>query len=172
MIVAETKRLLVSELSLQDAPFFLELVNSPNWLKYIGDRHLKTVKDAEDYLTNGTLKSYKDLGFGFYKLELKENNKPIGTCGLVKREQLEDIDMGFAFLETFESQGYGFEASEAILKLSKEKFHIKRLVAITLPINTKSIKLLEKLGFRYEKRVKPFEDDEELLLFAKQLDTA
>ena len=172
MIIAETKRLLVSEFSLKDAPFFLELVNSPNWLKYIGDRNLKTVKDAENYLTNGTLKSYKDNGFGFYKLELKDNNKLIGTCGLVKRDQLEDIDMGFAFLEAFESKGYGFEASVAILKLAKEQFKIKRLVAITLPINTKSIKLLEKLGFTYEKRVKPFEDDEELLLFAKQLDIA
>lgn len=170
MKIAETERLLISKLSLEDAPFFLELVNSPNWLKYIGDRNLKTVKDAENYLSNGTLKSYRDNGFGFYKLELKENNKPIGTCGLVKRDQLEDIDLGFAFLEEFESQGYGFEASVAILKLSKEKFKIKRLVAITLPINTKSIKLLGKLGFFYEKRVKPFDDDDELLLFAKQLD--
>lgn len=172
MTVAETKRLLVSHLSLNDAPFFLELVNTPNWLKYIGDRNLKTVKDAEAYLTNGTLKSYQDHGFGFYKVELKENNEPIGTCGLVKRDQLEDIDFGFAFLEEYESKGYGFEASVAILQLAKEQFKIKRLVAITLPINTKSIKLLEKLGFTYEKRVKPFEDDEELLLFAKQLNPA
>ena len=171
MIIAETKRLLVSKLSLKDAPFFLKLVNTPNWLKYIGDRNLKTVKDAEDYLTKGTLKSYEEYGFGFYKLELKEdNNKPIGVCGLVKRDELENIDMGFAFLEEFEGQGFGFESSIAILKLAKEKFHIKKLLAITLPINTKSIKLLEKLGFRYEKRVNPFADDEELLLFAKHFE--
>jgi RimJ/RimL family protein N-acetyltransferase len=170
MKIAETERLLISKLSLEDAPFFLELVNSPNWLKYIGDRHLKTVKDAEDYLANGTLKSYLDNGFGFYKLELKENNKPIGTCGLIKRDQLEEVDLGFAFLGEFEGLGFGYEASLAILKLAKDEFHLKKLVAITLPINSRSIKLLEKLGFAYEKRVIPFEDNEELLLFAKQLD--
>ncbi len=170
MIIAETKRLVISKISLEDAPFFLKLVNTPNWIKYIGDRNLKTIKDAEDYLTNGILKSYKELGFGFYKLQTKLNNESIGICGLVKREQLDEVDFGFAFLPEFEGKGFGFEASTAILKVAKELFNIKKLLAITLPINSNSIKLLEKLGFTYEKRIKPFEDDEELLLFAKQLD--
>jgi RimJ/RimL family protein N-acetyltransferase len=169
MIITETNRLIISKISLEDAPFFLKLVNTPNWIKYIGDRNLKTIKDAEDYLTNGILKGYKEVGFGFYKVQNKINNTPIGICGLVKREQLDDVDFGFAFLPEFEGQGFGFEASTAILKVANELFNIKKLLAITLPINSNSIKLLEKLGFNFEKSVKPFEDDEELLLFAKQL---
>ena len=170
MLIAETNRLLISKITLNDAPFFLELANTPNWLKYIGDRNLKTVKDAKDYLRKGTLKSYKDHGFGFYKLILKEkNNTLIGVCGLIKREQLEDVDIGFALLPEHESIGFGYEASVAVLRLAKERFSLKKLVAITLPINKNSINLLEKLGFIYEKKVNPFEDGKELLLFAKSL---
>ena len=170
MIIAETERLIISKFSLEDAPFLLKLINTPKYLKYIGDKNLKTVEDAENYLTNGALKSYKEHGFGFYKLQEKLSNTTIGTCGLVKRDELEDIDMGFAFLPEFEGQGFGFESSMAIIKLAKEKFHLKQLLAITLPINKNSIKLLEKLGFKYQKTVIPFDDNEELLLFAKQLD--
>ena len=156
---------------MKDAPKFLKLVNTPNWLKYIGDRHIKTIEDARNYLKNGTLKSYATFGFGFYKLQLKaENNIFIGTCGLIKREHLDDVDIGFALLPEYEGQGFGYEASRVIMQLAKEKFNLKRIVAITLPSNTKSIKLLEKLGLSYEKRTKPFEDGQELLLFAKTLD--
>ncbi|HEY5688762.1 MAG TPA: GNAT family N-acetyltransferase [Yeosuana sp.] len=171
MIIAETDRLIITELSLEDAPFFLELVNTPNWIKYIGDRNLKTVKEAEEYLLNGTLKSYAEFGFGFYKLHHKKDNKEIGTCGLIKREQLEEVDLGFAFLPEFEGKGFGYEASIAIIRMAKKRFHLKKLLAITLTINGNSIKLLEKLGFIYQKRIKPFDDDQELLLFAKQLDS-
>ena len=170
MSISETNRLIISELSLKDAPFFLKLVNTPNWIKYIGDRNVKTLKEAEDYLLNGTLKSYEEFGFGFYKLYHKEENKTIGICGLIKREQLEEVDLGFAFLPGFEGQGFGNEASLAIIALAKNRFHLKKLLAITLPMNSNSIKLLEKLGFTYQKNIKPFDDDEELLLFAKQLD--
>jgi|SRR5690606_7199323 len=169
-MIAETNRLIISKFTFDDAPFFLELANSPNWIKYIGDRHLKTVEDAKTYLKEGTLKCYKDFGFGFYKLQLKEeNNKTIGTCGLVKREKLEHTDIGFAMLPDYEGKGFGFEASIEILKLAKEQFKLSKILAITLPTNTNSIKLLEKLGLSFEKRVKLFEDDEELLLFAKDL---
>lgn len=170
MPIAETNRLLISKITLRDAKFFIELANSPNWLKYIGDRKVKTVKDAKAYLKNGTLKSYKEFGFGFYKITLKEkNNMPIGICGLIKREQLDEVDIGFALLPEYESKGFGFESSAIVLKLAKEKFCLKKIVAITLPTNKNSIKLLEKLGLTYEKKVKPFEDDIELLLFAIDL---
>lgn len=170
MRIAETSRLLITKITLRDAQFFLELVNSPHWLKYIGDRHLKTIKDTKTYLQNGTLKSYTNFGFGFYKLQLKENeNKTIGICGLIKREQLEDVDIGFALLPEYEGKGFGYEASLAVLKLAKEKFNLKKVIAITLPTNTNSIKLLGKLGLSYEKKVIPFEDGEELLLFTKTL---
>ena len=171
-MIAETNRLIISKITLDDAAFFLELVNIPNFIKYIGDRNLKTVEDAKTYLKNGTLKSYEDFGFGFYKLLLKEeNNKAIGTCGLVKREQLDNVDIGFAMLPEYEGKGFGYESCIAVLKLAKEQFKLNKVLAITLPTNNNSIKLLEKIGLSYEKRVKPFEDDEELLLFAKNLNT-
>jgi RimJ/RimL family protein N-acetyltransferase len=170
MIIAETNRLTLSIITLEDAPFILELMNTPHWLKYIGDRNIKTVEQAKTYLKERTLKSYDTHGFGFYKIQVKaENLKPIGTCGLVKRDELDDVDIGFSLLPDYEGKGYGFEASNEILKLAKNKFKLKKISAITLPINTNSIKLLEKLGLIYEKKVKPFEDDEELLLFAKTL---
>jgi RimJ/RimL family protein N-acetyltransferase len=170
MIIAETNRLIISKFTLKDATFFLELVNSPNWIKFIGDRKTRTVQDAEKRIKEGHLESYKTNGFGFYKLLLKpENNKPIGTCGLIKRDTLEDVDIGFAMLPDYEGIGLGKEASVEVIKLAKNLFKLKKLVAITNPDNKNSIKLVEKLGFTYEKKVKPFEDDEELLLFAKTL---
>lgn len=170
MIVAETNRLIISKFTIEDAPFFKELVNTPNWLKYIGDRNIKTIEDAKKRIEDGHLKSYETNGFGFYKLLLKEeNNKSIGTCGLIKREALDDVDIGFAMLPMYEGRGFGYEASIAIMELAKNKFKLDKIVAITLANNPKSIKLLEKLGLRFEKTVKPFEDTEELLLFAKAL---
>ncbi|MFV0572225.1 MAG: GNAT family N-acetyltransferase [Xanthomarina gelatinilytica] len=169
-MIAETNRLIISKLTLEDASFILELTNTPHFIKYVGNKNLKTLEDAKNYLKEGTLKSYKNFGFGFYKLQLKqEQNKTIGTCGLVKREQLDHVDIGFAMLPGYEGKGFGLEASKEILKLAKNTFKLTRILAITLPTNSNSIKLLGKLGLSYEKRVKPFEDDEELLLFAKDL---
>lgn len=169
-MIAETNRLIISKLTLEDASFILELTNTPHFIKYVGNKNLKTLEDAKNYLKEGTLKSYKNFGFGFYKLQLKqEQNKTIGTCGLVKREQLDHVDIGFAMLPGYEGKGFGLEASKEILKLAKNTFKLTRILAMTLPTNLNSIKLLEKLGLTYEKRVKPFEDDEELLLFAKDL---
>lgn len=170
MILAETERLIISKVTLQDAPFFLELMNTPNWIKYIGDRNIKSVKSAEENIKNGHLKSYKTHGFGFYKVMLKaENNKTIGTAGLVKREQLDDVDIGFGFLPEYEGKGFGYESSLEIMKLAKKTFNIKKITAITNPDNHNSIKLLEKLGLVFEKKVNPFDEKEELLLFAKTL---
>ena len=169
MLVAQTKRLTISKFTIDDAPFFFELVNTPHWIKYIGDRNIKTITEAEQHLINGQIKSYDTHGFGFYKLNLKENNNPIGTCGLIKRETLEHVDIGFAFLPEYEGKGYGFESSKAILKVAKNIFKLETILAITLQVNKPSINLLEKLGLSFQKMIKPFEDDQELMLFAKNL---
>jgi RimJ/RimL family protein N-acetyltransferase len=170
MIIAETNRLLISKFTIEDAPFFKELVNTPNWLKFIGDRNIKTIEDAEKRIKEGHLKSYETNGFGFYKLLLKEeNNKSIGTCGLIKRDTLDDADIGFAMLPDYEGKGFGFESALSVMELAKNQFKLNRIVAITLATNPNSIKLLEKLGLVFEKTVKPFDNDEELLLFAKTL---
>ena len=168
-MIAETKRLLISKVDINDAAFFLELMNTPQWLKYIGDRNIGSLEDAKNYIKKSHLVSYKTLGYGFYKLILKDNNKTIGTCGLVKRDNLDFPDIGFAMLPKYQGQGFGLEASSEILQLAKERFNINTVYAITLPTNKNSIKLIEKLGLDFEKKVKPFDDDEELLLFAKDL---
>jgi len=170
MIVAETQRLLITKFTLDDAQFFIELVNTPKFKKFIGDRKVQTIEQAQERIKNGHLKNYAQLGYGFYKLHLKaENNKLIGTNGLTKRATLELPDIGFAMLPEYEGKGYGLESSLAILDLAKNTFNLKKIGAITKPNNKASIKLIEKLGFSFTKKVKPFEDDSELMLFAKNL---
>jgi RimJ/RimL family protein N-acetyltransferase len=170
MIIAETKRLLLSKITIDDASFLLELMNTPGWLKYNGDRNVKTLEQAINHIKNNQLKCYKTHGFGYYKIQVKaENLKTIGTSGLLKRDHLDHVDIGFSLLPEYHGMGFGFEAASEIIHLAKNTFHIKTLCAITLPINQPSINLLEKLGLSYQKTVKPFEDDKELLLFAKNL---
>ncbi|WP_159022305.1 GNAT family N-acetyltransferase [Formosa sp. L2A11] len=168
MHISSTERLHIQELNTDDAPFILELLNTPNWIKFIGDRNINTIQAAANYITNNHLKSYRENGFGFYKLLLKsEDLKPIGCCGLIKRPELEGVDIGFAFLPTYEGKGFGFESASEILKLAETKFKLNEVVAIVAPENPNSIKLLEKLGLIYQKRIVPFSDGKELLLLSK-----
>lgn len=155
---------------MDDAPFLLELMNTPNWLKYNGDREVKTLEQAINHIQTNQLKCYETHGFGYYKIQVKaEYLKPIGTSGLLKRDGLEHVDLGFSLLPDYYNKGFGFEAASEIMKLAKNTFNIKTISAITLPINQPSINLLEKLGLSYQKTVKPFEDEKELLLFVKEL---
>lgn len=170
MIVAETERLIISKFTTRDAAFFKALVNSPSWLKYIGDRNINTIKQAENRIKESHLKSYKTSGYGFYKLLLKTKNlKPIGTTGLIKRPELEHTDIGFSLLPEYEGKGFGFESAKAVMVLAKEEFKLNKIFAITLENNKKSIALIEKLGLTFDKKVKPFENDKELMLFSKNL---
>ncbi|WP_242083110.1 GNAT family N-acetyltransferase [Aestuariivivens sediminis] len=170
MIIVKTKRLHISKIVLKDAAFFLQLMNTPGFLKYIGDRNIKTIADAKAYLKSGLLKSYKVHGFGYYKLTLKEEpDRPIGIVGILKRDVLEHPDVGFALLPEYERLGYSYEASIEILKLAKDRFNLKKITAITNPDNDKSIKLLEKLGLKLEQRTDPFNEGKDLLLFGKAL---
>lgn len=152
-LLAKTNRLILSKITLKDAPFMLELMNTPNWIKFIGDRNIKTVEEAEVYLNNGILKSYATVGYGFYKVVLKSNpNKATGICGLIKRDVIDIPDIGFGFLPQYEGKGYGFESSIAVLQLAKSKFDLKKIGAITVETNKNSIKLIQKLGLSFEKR--------------------
>lgn len=161
----ETERLFLREYTLEDAPFIFKLMNSDGWLKNIGDRHIKTVKDAEAYMQKFYLNSYVENGFGPFLVSLKETGVPIGSSGLYKRDNLEHPDVGFAFLPEFGKKGYAFEAATAVMRYATEKMKLKTIVGITLPDNHPSIKLLQKLGLsevgKYE-----YEDGEELLLFS------
>ena len=166
MKVLETSRLIISRFAIADAPFMLALLNSPGWLKYIGDRGIRTEKEAEGYLQRVPILSYNTHNFGLYRVNRKEDNLPIGTCGLLKRDTLPDVDIGFAFLPEFNGFGYASEAAKAVIDYEHRKHKLKRLAAITLPENTSSRKLLQKLGMKYERDVQLTPDDDVLMLYA------
>ena len=163
--ILETERLLLRQLTTDDAPFIIELVNSPGWLTYIGDRHIKTVVQAEAYLLNGPLASYDANGFGLYLVELKADRTPIGLCGLLKRDSLDHPDIGFAFLPAFTGKGYAVEIATATMAFAKDTLRLPVVMAIVLPTNYPSIKLLGKLGLTFREPITSPGTDEELLLY-------
>ena len=153
-MILSTDRLNLRELQSIDAPFILELLNQPAWLKYIGDRGVYSVDDAAKYIENGPGKMYREQGVGLYLVELASDKTAIGICGLIKRDSLPDIDIGFAFMSQYWGSGYAYEAAKATLEYAQEKLNLKRVIAITHPDNINSIKLLEKIGLKFEKMIK------------------
>lgn len=166
----ETERLILKPTLEEDAAFLLELVNTPKWLKYIGDRNVKTLEDAVQYIQNRILPQLKKLGYGNYTLIRKEDHQKIGSCGLYDREGLEGIDIGFAFLPEYERQGYAFEAARKVLEVGIHEFGIRKIQAITTKDNLSSQKLLEKLGLTLTGTTRIPNDDEELLLYGLSMD--
>ncbi len=165
MKVLDTERLTLRELSLADAAFILKLLNEPSFLQYIGDRNVRTLDDARNYLLQGPLESYRRHGFGLLLVETKAAHIPLGICGLIKRESLPAVDIGFAFLPEFWSQGYALEAASAIVAYGKEVVKLNRIVAIVSPDNERSIRLLGKLGLSFERMITWPEDGAELKLY-------
>lgn len=148
--MTQTPRLILTELTLSDYSFIVDLLNSPGWLQYIGDRNVHTREQAEAYLTNGPIKSYREFGFGLMKVGIIETHQPIGICGLLKRETLPHPDLGFAFLPQFNGQGFAMEAANVIVQHVRKELDVQTILAVTLPDNQRSIQLLEKLTFQYE----------------------
>jgi RimJ/RimL family protein N-acetyltransferase len=155
-------------MSTDDSAFILELVTEPSWLRFIGDRGVRTLDDARDYIRKGPLDMYARLGFGLYVTERKADGVPIGICGLLKRESLDDADLGFANLPRFWGKGYAHEAASAVMSYGKSVLGLSRIVAVTSPGNDPSVRLLEKLGFRFERMVRLSEDSAEVQLFGAQ----
>ncbi len=151
-IILQTERLTLRLLTLNDTPFIIELLNTEGWLKYIGDRNIKTAEQAKQYLLNGPLKSYADNGFGLYMVTLKKSNTPVGMCGLIKRDYLPAPDIGYAFLPGFTGKGYAYEIAKAVLQFAFNDLKKDKLLAITLPENKSSVSLLLKLGMQFEER--------------------
>jgi RimJ/RimL family protein N-acetyltransferase len=164
-LILETERLHLREFSLEDAGFMLELLNSPGWLEFIGDRHVETEEDARWYLRTGPLQSYEVYGFGMWLVELKNEQTPIGICGILKRNTLEHPDIGFAFLPAFTGKGYAFEIASATLAFAKNTLHLPTILAITVPHNQASISLLEKIGLEYQQTINNADNGEKLLLY-------
>ena len=172
MVVFETDRLVLRRLTEEDAPFILRLLNEPSFLEHVGDRGVRNLADARQYILSGPVASYERHGFGLFLVELKEGGAPIGICGLLKRDALDDVDIGFAFVPESWSKGYAFESTSATLAYAHDTHHLKRVVAICSPNNVASINLLVKLGFYFDRMVLMPGDREEVKLFARRLGVA
>ncbi|NAS32214.1 GNAT family N-acetyltransferase [Flavobacteriaceae bacterium R38] len=166
MVILETDRLVLKEADLDDEHFFFELLNSPGWIKYIGDRGIESIDDARKYIRESLINSYKENGFGLYKMVSKKENSSIGICGLLKRPGLSNPDIGFAILPAYERKGYTYEAAKAILEYGISTLGLKTILAITTKKNTGSRKLLEKIGLRFVDKIKLEVDGEELLRYS------
>ena len=169
--IAETERLRVREFTVEDGRFVLELVNTEGWLKFIGNRGVSTIEEAQLYLITGPMNSYEKNGFGLYLVELKEGSIPVGMCGLLNREELEDIDLGFAFLPRYYNMGFAFESATAVINFATNTLDLRKLLAITTEYNQRSVRLLEKLGFIKIGKTKFKGEKEELFVFSIELNT-
>ena len=163
--IFETPRLILRQFTVDDAEFILTLLNEPSFLRYIGDKKVRNLEDARQYILNGPVASYEGNGFGLYAVEIKESHTPIGMCGLLKREELPDPDIGFALLPDYWNKGFAFEAAAAVLQDARQK--LDRILAITTPHNAASIALLERLGFGFDRFIRmPNGEQLKLFLFA------
>ncbi len=149
-----------------DAPFILRLLNEPSFLQFIGDKGVRNLEDARRYIASGPMASYARFGFGLYLVADKVTGEAAGMCGLIRRDTLQDVDLGFGFVPEFWSRGYAREASELVLQQAWDTFNLQRVVAVTATDNASSIGLLQRLGFRYLKAVRLLDDDELLSLYA------
>lgn len=166
MLVITTPRLNLRHFTESDAFFILSLLNDPDWLRFIGDKKVRTPDDARLYLRNGPITMYAHFGLGLWSVDLKDSGTPIGMCGLIQREGVADVDLGFAFLPAFRAQGYALEAASATLAYGQDSLGLKRIVGFTNPDNASSVRLLEKIGMQLERTVTLPDSAEELLLFA------
>jgi ribosomal-protein-alanine N-acetyltransferase len=165
-VILTTERLTLREMTGDDAPFVLELLNDPSFIRNIGDRGVRTLDDARAYVMKGPVASYGEHHYGLWLVELKQDATPIGMCGLLKRDVLEYPDVGFAYLPGFQSKGYGFEAARAVLDYARDVLCLPRVLAIVNVDNVASARLLEKLGLAFTGLVQPYPDEPSLRLYA------
>lgn len=164
-----TERLSLYPLTAQDAVFMLALLNDPGFIQGIGDRGVRDLEGARQYIQRAATQNYERFGFGLYRVDLTRTREPVGICGLLKRDSLPDPDIGFAFLTAHFRKGYGLESARAVIHYAREKLGLKRVLGVTNPDNTASIRLLEKLGLRFEGKVKLSPDSPEGNLFGVSL---
>jgi RimJ/RimL family protein N-acetyltransferase len=150
MNILETERLCIRHITLDDAEFVLELLNEPGFIRNIADRGVRTIEDAQAYIQNVPLASYEKHGFGMFVVELKESKTPIGMCGLIRRDVLPDVDIGYALLERYWNKGYAQESAAAVLSYGYNTIGLNRIVAITALDNDASANVLQKIGLQYD----------------------
>ena len=163
--ILQTERLILHPVKMEDAAFILKLYNSPTFIKFIGDRNLRTVEDAENYIKEKFLPHVEKHGYGSFVIFRKSDNRKIGNVGIYMRDGLDAADIGFSFLPEFERKGYGFEASKKLMEVAFSEFGLKKISAITTKENIASQKLIEKLGLKFQSIVKLPDDPEDLLYY-------
>lgn len=167
--ILESERIKLMPLAICDAPFIFELLNTPDWIKYIGDRNIKNELDARNYLRTGPLKSYEEHGFGLLKVQLKSTSTPVGLCGLLQRDFLDGPDLGFALLPAYFGKGITYESCQILLASLVKSKKFEKIYAFTNKANVPSRNLLLKIGFIFEKQFNPYSEDEWLDLFSLTL---
>ncbi|MFL5385563.1 MAG: GNAT family N-acetyltransferase [Longimicrobiaceae bacterium] len=168
MTAITTERLVLRELADDDAAFIVELMNDPDWLRFIGDRGMRTLDDARGYIATGPREMYARHGYGLYAVERRNEPGPIGICGLVRRDWLEDADLGFAFLPRFRGAGYAHEAAAATLEHAAA-LGLHRILAIVSPENEASVRLLAKIGMTFQRMASPAPDAAEVCVYGREL---
>jgi RimJ/RimL family protein N-acetyltransferase len=166
--ILSTARLNLRHLTLDDANFIFALTNDPDWIRFIGDRGIRTTDDACNYIANGPVAMYSQHGFGLYAVERREDHSPIGICGLLTRPWLDDVDIGFAFFPKFRGAGYAYEAAKATVEHAKT-IGKSRLLAIVSPENDASLRLLTKLGMSFERMATPPGEESEVCVYGRAL---
>lgn len=156
-------------MSLDDADFIVDLLNDSSFLRFIGDKGVRTTEDARQYILTGPMNSYERHGFGLWLVELKASKTPIGICGLLKRDTLDDVDIGFAFLPPYRSMGYAFESAAAVMNYGRTVLGLRRVVAITNEDNVGSIRVLEKIGMTFDRMIRLSDDGPEIRLLASNV---
>lgn len=165
-MILETDRLHIRELTIDDTPFFYELLNDKDWIRFIGDRNIQTHQDAQDYLTNKIIPSYTNWGFGFYLVLEKSSQTPIGIAGFVKRKELEHEDIGFAFLPVGRGKGYALETSKALMDYGFSELNFTTILGIANKDNVRSHRLLKKIGLTLQGHIQLYDEEEEICLFS------
>jgi RimJ/RimL family protein N-acetyltransferase len=165
MLVAQSTRLNLRHIQADDAEFILLLLNDPDFVKYVGDKQVRDLDAAQDYIQEGPASSYKTHGYGLYLVELIDSHQAIGICGLLKRDFLEQADLGFALMPGYRGNGYAFEAAQSTIELARNILNLSKIVAFTANNNMHSIKLLEKLGMKFDKMMSLPGADKSVKLF-------
>jgi len=165
-MIVETPRLHIRELTIEDAEFVFKLVNEPSFLENIGDKGVRNLEDARQFILEGPWTSHRERGYGQFLVELKEGGDPIGVCGLLFRESLDVSDVGCAFLPQYWRRGFAFEAACAVMEYGRSTLGIETIVGLTSKDNLASIKALEKLGMKFERMVKMSDDDPDTALYS------
>ena len=165
----ETERLRLRWLTLDDADLMLAIWNDPAFIRYVGDRGIRTIDEAHDAMSTGVLQLYEKYGYGPFRMALKDHDTAIGICGLFKRDNLDDPDIGYGVLPEYCGKGYAYEASCAVLEYARSDLGLERLIAIISPENQASIGLIGKLGLRFERMHRVQDEEDEACIYGTQL---